>query len=171
MQRFCTPLFTFAVAAALLAAAPAIARDYTLKSLKIVDPYARATPPGARTGGAYLTIENHGRDNDQLVRAASPVADSTELHTMRMEGEVMRMRAVTAIGIPAGAKMALTPGGYHVMFVGLRKPLVAGERIPLALTFQKAGTIDVEVTVAPLDAGAAPAHMPGMGMPPPQPAH
>ena len=170
MQRLCKTLYACALAAALLASAPAMARDYTLKSLTIVNPNARATPPGARSGGAYLTIENHGRDNDQLVRAASPVADSTELHTMRMEGEVMRMRAVTAIGIPAGAKMALTPGGYHVMFVGLRKPLVAGEQVPLALTFQKAGTIDVEVTVAPLDGGAARAHVPGMGMPAPQPA-
>lgn len=171
MQRPYASLLTFAMAAALLAVTPAVARDYTLNGLKIIDPYARATPPGARSGGAFLTIENHGRENDQLIRVESPVAASTELHAMRMEGDVMRMRAVTSIGIPAGSKMALAPGGYHVMFIGLKKPLVAGERIPLALTFEKAGTIDVEVTVAPLDAGAPPAHGPGMGMPAPRPAH
>jgi copper(I)-binding protein len=169
MQRLCLPVHAFALAAALLFCAPAVARDYTLKSLTIVDPHARATPPGARTGGAYLTIENHGRDNDQLVRASSPIADSTELHAMRMEGNVMRMRGVTAIGVPAGSRMALTPGGYHVMFVGLRKPLVAGDHVPLALTFEKAGTVDVEVTVTPLDAAASSPRMPGMDMPAPHP--
>ena len=169
MQRLHVPLYAFAVAVALLASAQAAAGNYTLKSLKIVNPYARATPPGARSGGAYLTIENHGRDNDQLIRAESPVAASTELHTMRMEGEVMRMRAVTSIGIPAGATMALAPGGYHVMLVGLKKPLVAGERVPLALTFEKAGTIDVEVTVAPLDSAASPPAVGGMHMPAPHP--
>jgi periplasmic copper chaperone A len=171
MQRLRKPLYAFALTAALLAGAPAMARDYTLKSLTIVNPNARATPPGARTGGAYLTIENHGKDNDQLVRASSPVADSTELHTMRMEGGVMHMRAVTSIGIPAGATMSLAPGGYHVMFIGLKKPLVAGQAVPLALTFAKAGTVDVEVTVAPLDSAASPPPTHGMGMPASPPAH
>lgn len=169
MQTFRLPLHAFAFTAALLSCAPAVARDYTLKSLTIVNPHARATPPGARTAGAYLTIENRGRDNDQLVRAASPIADSTELHAMRMEGNVMRMRGVTAIGVPAGSRMALTPGGYHVMFVGLRKPLVAGDHVPLALTFEKAGTVDVEVTVTPLDAAASNPRMPRMDMPAPHP--
>ena len=171
MQRRYTPFCAFALTVALLASAPAMARDYTLKSLTIVNPNARATPPGARTGGAYLTIENRGKDNDQLIRAASPVADSTELHTMRMEGDVMRMRAVTSIGIPAGATMSLAPGGYHVMFIGLKKPLVAGQSVPLKLTFAKAGTVDVEVTVAPLDGAASPPPMHGMGMPASPPAH
>ncbi len=169
MQRLRLPVHAFALTAALLFCAPAVARDYTLKSLTIVDPHARATPPGARTAGAYLTIENGGRDNDQLVRASSPIADSTELHAMRMEGDVMRMRGVTAIGVPAGSKMALTPGGYHVMFVGLRKPLVAGDHVPLALTFEKAGTVDVDVTVTPLDAAASSPRMPGADMPAPHP--
>ena len=171
MQRLCKPLYAFALTAALFASAPAMARDYTLKSLTIVNPNARATPPGARSGGAYLTIENRGKDNDELIRAASPVAASTELHTMRTEGDVMRMRAVTSIGIPAGATMSLAPGGYHVMFVGLKKPLVAGQAVPLTLTFAKAGTIDVEVTVTPLDSAASPPPMRGMGMPASPPAH
>jgi len=171
MQRRHMPLYAFALAAALLASTPAIARDYTLKSLTIVDPNTRATPPGARSGGAYLAIENHGKDNDQLIRAASPIAASTELHTMRMEGDVMRMRAVTSIGIPAGSTMSLAPGGYHVMFIGLKKPLVAGDAVPLTLTFEKAGTIDVEVHVAPLDAAASPPPMRGMDAPASPPAH
>jgi copper(I)-binding protein len=171
MQRLCTPLYAFALAAALLASAPALARDYTLKSLTIVNPHARATPPGARSGGAFLAIENHGKDNDQLIRAVSPIAASTELHTMRMEGDVMRMRAVTSIGIPAGSTMSLAPGGYHVMFIGLKKPLVAGDVVPLTLTFEKAGTIDVEATVAPLDTAASPPPMRGMDRGASPPAH
>src|SRR5512135_693406 len=172
MQRLRKPLYAFALGAALLACAPAMARDYTLKSLTIVDPNARATPPGARSGGAYLTIQNHGKDNDELIGATSPIAASTELHTMRMEGDVMRMRAVTSIGIPAGSTMSLAPDGYHVMFVGLKKPLVAGKVVPLTLKFAKAGTIDVEVTVTPLDSAASPASMHGgMGMPASRPAH
>jgi len=176
MQRPFTPLHALALAAtlvasALVASAPAIGRDYMLRNLTIVNPYAHATPAGARSGGAYLTIENHGKDNDQLIRAASPIAASTELHTMRMEGDVMRMRAVTSIGIPAGSTMSLAPGGYHVMFIGLKKPLVAGDAVPLTLTFEKAGTIDVEVTVAPLDAAASPPPMRGMDAPASPPAH
>ena len=172
MQSLSKPLYAFALAAALLASAPAMARDYTLKGLTIVNPNARATPPGARSGAAYLTIENHGYDNDELIGAASPIAASTELHTMRMQGDVMRMRAVTSIGIPAGSTMSLAPDGYHVMFVGLKKPLVAGEVVPLTLKFAKAGTIDVVVVVAPLDAAASPSPMHGgMGMPTSPPAH
>ncbi|HET7261760.1 MAG TPA: copper chaperone PCu(A)C [Casimicrobiaceae bacterium] len=142
------------VAALALAGAPAEARDYSLGALRIVEPYARATPPGARTAGAWLRIENRGTANDELVGVASPVADSAELHVMRMEGTVARMRPVGAIGIPAGAVVALVPSGYHVMLVGLHQPLVAGGNFPLTLSFAKAGKIEVEVSVIALDAAA-----------------
>lgn len=143
-----------AVFTAVLTSEPAYAKDYTLKELRIVQPYARATPPGARTAGAYFRIENRGNGNDELVRAASPLADSVELHLMRMDGNVARMRAVNRLGIPAGAVVTLAPNGYHVMLVGLKRPLVAGDRFPLTLTFAKAGAVDIDVDVIALTAPA-----------------
>jgi hypothetical protein len=169
MQALHSPWFVLVFTAALGISASALAHDYALKNLRIINPTARATPPGARTGGAYLTIENRGRDNERLVRVASPVADSAQLHMMRVEGGMMRMRDVTSVGIPAGSVMTLAPGGYHVMLVGLKRPLVAGDAFPLALTFEKSGTIEVLVTITELDAStASPAA--GMSMPAPHPA-
>jgi periplasmic copper chaperone A len=125
------------------ATAQSSARD----SLRIEHPYARPTPPGARTGGAYLTIDNRGNEPDRLLRVATPAAGAAEIHSMTMEGNVMRMRAVAAVEIPARATTALKPGGYHVMLMDLKQPLVAGETLPLSLTFAKAGRIDVTARV------------------------
>jgi copper(I)-binding protein len=126
-----------------------------LKELRIVHPYARATPPGARSGGIYLVVENAGKEADRLVGAASPAARIVEIHAMRMEGNMMRMRPVAALDIPAGGKATLAPGGYHVMLSDLHAPLVAGATVPLTLKFEKAGTIDVTVDVEAAGAGHA----------------
>jgi periplasmic copper chaperone A len=130
-----------------LCVAPALANDYALSSLKIEHPYARATPPGARTGGAYLIVQNEGKLPDRLVRVSSPVAKSAAIHSMTMDGNMMRMRVVRSLDIPPGAKVTLSPGGYHVMLVDIAHPLVPGEQVPLTLTFEKAGTIDVRADV------------------------
>jgi hypothetical protein len=143
-----------AALAAFVLAAPAAAHDYMLGSLRIGHPYARPTPPGARTGGAYFTLENTGRDADRLVRVASPAAGSAELHSMTMDGNVMRMRAVAALDVPAGRKVTLgTDSGYHVMLLDLKHPLAPGDKVPLTLTFERAGTIDVEAGVEAASAG------------------
>ncbi|MGE5171185.1 MAG: copper chaperone PCu(A)C [Rudaea sp.] len=134
-------------------AAPAAAADYTLKDLRILHPYARPTPPGARSGGIYLVVENVGKEADRLVGAASPAAKIAEIHSMRMEGNVMRMRPIAALDIPPGGKATLAPGGYHVMLSDLHAPLVAGTTVPLTLEFEKAGTIEVRADVEA--AGAA----------------
>ena len=123
------------------------ARDYTLKDLSIVHPSARPTPPGARVGGAYFTLENRGRADDRLVHVESPVAGAAELHSMAMEGNLMKMRQLAALDVPAGAKVVLSPGGYHVMLVDLKRPLVAGQAFPIRLTFERAGTIEVSAQV------------------------
>jgi copper(I)-binding protein len=135
-------------------ALPAVAADYRLQSVRIEDAYARPTPPGARTGGAYFTVENQGGQADRLLRVSSPAAKSAEIHKMTMDGNIMRMRSVPSLDIPAGAKVTLRPGGYHVMLVGLERPLVAGQHVPLTLTFEKAGTIDVHADVEAAPAGA-----------------
>ena len=145
-----------AVVIALACANVASAHDYTLQRLRIDHPFARATPPGARSGGIYMTIENGGTAVDRLVRVASPAAASVELHSMTMDGNVMRMRAITGLDIAPGAKVTLGSSGYHVMLVGLAKPLAVGDRFPLTLTFEKAGSVDVSVFVEGMtDSGPA----------------
>ena len=146
------------VAALSLGSANALAHDYTLEDLRIEHPYARPTPPGARTGAAYLTIRNAGRESDRLVRVSSPVAASADLHSMTMEGNLMKMRQVSSIGIPAGTTVMLGSGGYHVMLVGLVHPLVAGGDVSLTLTFERSGSIDVSAPVVPLSMDAQSAH-------------
>ncbi|MGH8807677.1 MAG: copper chaperone PCu(A)C [Noviherbaspirillum sp.] len=137
---------TFAVA--ILAGTVAHAQEYKLKDLRIEHPYARATVPNQPSGGAYLTIENRGKNADKLVAASSPVAKSVEIHTMSMEGDVMKMREVGELELKPAAKIEMMPGqGYHLMLLGLRQPLKAGDKFPLSLTFEKAGKTDVTVSV------------------------
>lgn len=139
---------TFLFLPAMLASALACAQNYQLKDLRIAHPYARATAPHQPSGGAYLTVENKGKTADRLLAAASPVAKSVEIHTMSMDGNVMKMREVGAIEIKPAAKIEMKPGaGYHLMLLGLRQPLKAGDKFPLVLTFEKAGKTEVSVTV------------------------
>lgn len=133
------------------------AHDYTLGAIRIGHPWARATAPAAPAAGAYMTLSNAGAA-DRLLAVSAAVADSVELHTMSMDGNVMRMRKLEqGIELPAGQTVELKPGGLHVMFIGLKKPLKEGERFPLALRFEKAGTLTVEVKVEGMGA-APPAH-------------
>jgi periplasmic copper chaperone A len=121
-------------------------------NLHIDRAYARATMPGQTSGGAYVTIENKGKDADRLISASSPAAKSVEIHTMSMDGNVMRMREVPHIDITPGAKITMKPGdGYHIMLIGIKQPLKAGDKVPLTLTFEKSGKVDVEVLVAQKD--------------------
>ncbi len=147
-----------AVAAGCLPPALASAHDYTLASLAVDSPFARATPPGATIGGAYMTIENSGKADDTLVGASSPLAGSVQIHTMSMDGNVMRMREIGTLPLPAGKRVALQPGGFHLMLVDLKKPLVANAHVPLTLEFAHAGKLDVDVVVQAMGAGAPAAH-------------
>ncbi len=130
-------------------AAPLHAADYQLGKLHMEQPSARPTRPGQPSGGAYVTIENRGASADRLISAQTPVAGRTEIHTMHMDGNVMRMREIGAIDIPAGSTVRMRPGeGYHLMLMELKQALKAGERFPLTLQFEKAGKIDVTVEVS-----------------------
>jgi copper(I)-binding protein len=142
----------------MLVADAALAQQYTLHDLRIDHPFARATPPGAQSGSVYATIENRGTSKDRLVRVASPAAASVELHSMTMDGNVMRMRAIGGLDIEPGAKVTLGSAGYHVMLVGLVRPLVAGDRIPVTLTFQKAGAVDVTAVVEAMTPSGSTTH-------------
>src|SRR6185369_1359316 len=118
-------LIAFALLGALIAS-PLAAQDFTLGSLKIVQPWARATV--TPTGGAYLAIDNQGAA-DRLVKVETGIAKA-ELHNHIMDGGVMKMRAVDAIPVPAG-RTALSPGGYHIMLIGLKAPLKEGTTFAL----------------------------------------
>ena len=130
----------------------AVAHDFQLKSLVVSNPFSRATPPGAKIAGAFMSIENRGKEADRLVGVTSPVAGLVEIHEMAMDGAVMKMRAVSGIELKPGATLALKPGGYHMMLEDLKAPLKEGDEIPLRLTFEKAGTIDVSVKVEAMGA-------------------
>jgi periplasmic copper chaperone A len=96
--------------------------------------WVKATVPGQKVGAAYMELKS--TESAALVSAASPAAGVTEVHEMKMEGGVMKMRAVERIELPAGETVKLEPGGYHVMLMGLRKPLKAGEMVPITLTVE-----------------------------------
>jgi len=115
--------------------------------IRVEQPYARATVPGQMAGGGYLQLQNTGKAADRLLSVSTGVSASAELHTMSMDGDVMRMREVDGIDVPAGQKVELKPGGLHIMFMGLKAPLKAGDSFPATLKFQKAGDVKVTVTV------------------------
>jgi copper(I)-binding protein len=146
-------LCALALAAVALAAA---AHSYTAGTLKIAHPWSRATVPG-QPGGGFLKIENTGKTADRLLGGSTPVAERVELHTMAMDGNVMRMREVQSIDLPPGQTVALEPGRLHLMLMGLKAPLKADTKVPLTLKFEKAGEVKVELKVEAADFGG-PAH-------------
>lgn len=149
-----TRLLSLTAAASVLASS-AWAADYRLGSLEIEQPWTRATPPTAKAGGGFVTITNKGTTADRLVAARSAASDKVELHEMKMDGSVMRMRELEkGVEIPAGATVMLKPGGYHIMFMELKAPFAKDAKVPVTLVFEKAGTIDVPFTVEAMGAGA-----------------
>ncbi len=140
-------LALIAVLAALFVS-PALAADYTAGSLKISGPWARATPKGAPVGGGYMTITNTGTAPDRLIGGATGISSSFEVHEMSMDGGVMRMRMLDkGLEIKPGETVTLKPGGYHVMFMGLKEQLKQGESFKGTLTFEKAGKVEVEYKI------------------------
>lgn len=135
------------------AAGAAIAHEYKLGSLQIIHPWARATPKGAAVAGGYLKIINHGTTADRLVGGSIVAADKFEIHEMKMENGVMRMRPLAqGIEIKPGATVELKPESYHLMFMSLKAPFEQGKRIKGTLVFEKAGTIEVEFVVESMGA-------------------
>ncbi|QWD63141.1 copper chaperone PCu(A)C [Polynucleobacter sp. MWH-UH25E] len=115
--------------------------------IKIEGAYTRATAPGQQVAGGFMKIDNKGNVADQLVSASSPAAGEVQLHEMAMEGNVMKMRQVKDIAVPAGGSVELKPGGYHLMFLNLKGPFTAGQTVPVKLKFAKAGELEVKMPV------------------------
>jgi hypothetical protein len=116
--------------------------------VKVTHVWARSTAPGQNVAAAYLDIVSSAPA--ALVKAESPAAKVVELHEMKMEGDVMKMRAVPKIELPAGKEVKLEPGGLHVMLIDIKQPLKVGEKVPLTLVIDAGGkterlTVDAEV--------------------------
>ncbi len=129
------------------------AAEFRIGQIKIEQPFARATVAGQKAAGGFMKIENKG-PADQLIAASSPVAGEMQLHTMVMDGNVMKMREVKAIDVPANGSVELKPGGLHLMFMDIKTPLKAGETVPVKLRFQKAGEVEIRVPVREMGGGS-----------------
>ena len=146
------------VAAALLASAATL--PAWAANVSVTDAWARATMPGQKVSGAYMQIRSDA--DSRLVGASSPAVPRVEMHEMKMDGDVMRMREVKAIELPKGKTVSLEPGGYHIMLMNLAKPIAAGEVIPLVLTVESGGkqqTIEVKAEArSPMGGGMSMQH-------------
>ena len=149
---------TFLIALGLAATAAAWAQGAAPVTAQA--PWARASVQGQRATGAFVTLT--ATEPLTLVGASSPVAGVTEVHEMKLDGDVMRMRAVDGLALPANRPVQLKPGGYHLMLQELKAPLMPNTSIPLTLTFRTAAgqqrqlTLQVPVsTIPPREAGAA----------------
>jgi copper(I)-binding protein len=155
------------ILAAVLAAAltmSAQAQDITAGTLKISAPWTRATPKGASVGGGYLTITNTGTAPDRLVSGTSDVSSRFEIHEMSMDNGVMKMRSMPkGLEIKPGETVTFRPGGYHVMFMGLKQPFEQGKRVKATLEFEKAGKVELDFAVEGVGAQTGGSHS-GMQM-------
>ncbi len=121
---------------------------FMLGDLVIENVAARETVPGAKVGGGYLTITNKGSTSDTLISGETDIANELQIHEMKMEGDVMKMRQLEqGIVIEPGATVTLKPGGMHIMFMSLQSPLVKDTRFKATLNFAKSGAIDIDFPV------------------------
>lgn len=146
------------VGAYVLAGPVARAEEVKAGDLVITQAWSRATPPGAKIGAGYLTIENKGTTADRLTGITSEAAGKIEVHEMSMNNGVMKMRPVEGgLAIDPGKTVKLAPGGYHLMMMDLKKPLKQGDEVPVTLDFAKAGKVAVTLDVEGVGA-QGPAH-------------
>ncbi len=157
-----------ALAFAQLSGTPAQAADYHVGSIHIAQPWARATPKGASTGAAYMTITNNGNTPDRVSCLSSDASDKCQIHLMAMDNKgVMTMRPVEGgLEIKPGETVTFKPSSLHLMLVGLKQPLEQGNEVKATLKFDSAGTVDVEYPIAGIGAAApnAPANESGTMM-------
>lgn len=144
------PHFALACITAFLVAtiAASLAQGTPAEVIRIEKAWARSTPNGATTGAAYMTIYNDGAASDRLVAGSTPYAQTVQIHEMTVIDNVMQMRQLKdGLAIPPHGSAVLKPGGYHVMLIGLNRPLKAGDALPLTLTFEKFGRVDLSVPI------------------------
>ena len=138
-----------------LAAPAAQATDYDVGSIHISQPWSRATPKGASSGAAYMTITNNGKTPDRVSCVSSDASAECQIHTMTMDNGVMLMRPVEGgLEIKPGETVTLKPGGFHMMLLNLKHPLEQGNTVKATLKFDTAGTVDVDYPIAAIGAAA-----------------
>jgi copper(I)-binding protein len=129
---------------------------FKLGDLTVTSPWTRATPGGAKIAGGYLKITNHGASADRFVGVKSDTSDRVEIHEMSMSDGVMKMRPLpNGLEIKPGETVELKSGGYHLMFMDLKRPLKQGDTLKATLQFEKAGSLDVDFKVNALGATGA----------------
>src|ERR1700744_5408459 len=150
---------------ACLFAAPLRAEEVKAGDLVITRSWSRATPHGAKTGGGYLTIENKGATPDRLIGGSADVAGKLEVHEVAMAGRVMKVLPLDkGLAIDPGQTVKLAPGGYHLMMFDLKSPLKQGDTLPVTLTFEKAGKVNVSLAVEGIGAQGPDGAAGGMNM-------
>jgi copper(I)-binding protein len=148
-----------------VSAAPTFAADYDVGSIHIAQPWSRATPKGAKAGAGYMTITNKGTTLDKVSCVSDDASARCEIHSMTMEGGVMKMRPVEGgLEIKPGETITLAPMGFHVMFRDLKQPLEQGKTVKATLKFDKAGSVDVEYPILAVGATAPGSASGGMKM-------
>jgi len=149
-------LKTLIVAAALLVA-PSLVQAHEVKAgnLELIHPHIRASMGQSPTTAGYLTILNNGKTADRLLSVSCACAASVTVHEMKMTGSMASMAQVPSVEIPAGGKVTLAPGGLHLMVMGLKAPIKAGDRVEMVLTFEKTGAVKT-----PFEAADRPASPP-----------
>ena len=141
------------------AAASLVAQAAWAANISVTDAWARATMPGQPVSGAYMQIRSDA--DAHLLSVSSSVVPRVEVHEMSMDGGVMRMREVKAIDLPKGKTVSLQPGGFHIMLMNLKKPIAAGDVIPLTLVVESGGkrqTVEVKAVARAMDMGGGAMH-------------
>ena len=143
----------YAVVALLSMCGAVSSQQFEKDGLVIGHPWTRVTPEGAKAGAGYLTITNSGKEADKLTGGTFEGAEQVQIHEMKMEGDKMTMRQLTdGIEIKPGSTVTFAPGSYHLMFLGLKKPIAKGPNAKGSLSFEKAGNVDVEYKVEDIGA-------------------
>jgi copper(I)-binding protein len=136
-------------------AVPVQAADYDVGPIHIAQPWARATPNGAKSGVGYMTVTNNGSTPDRLSCVSSDASAECQLHIMTMDKGVMKMRPVNGgLEIKPSETVTLKPSSTHLMFLNLKHPLEQGSTVAATLLFEKAGTVQVEFPIAAIGAAA-----------------
>lgn len=152
-MKILSALLTLSVLAApVFVSSIALAQGAAKPVITITDAYAFAVPDGAKVGAAFMTLTYaNGTDivPDRITHVSTPAAGKSEIHTMTLDNNVMTMRPVDSFPLPPTGSFALKPDGVHVMLIGLKRNLKAGEQFPLTLTFAKAGEVKVDVKIRP----------------------
>ncbi|MBZ9772356.1 copper chaperone PCu(A)C [Mesorhizobium sp. CO1-1-8] len=148
-------IVAFALALLFATVHPLWAQEFRTDDIEIIHPWSRATPEGSEVAAGYLTLKNLGNSADRLVAATGEIAGMTQIHEMSVDANgVMTMKRLgEGLEIPVGGEVTLKPGSFHIMFMDLKKPVKEGQPFKGTLTFEKAGTVEIEYSVDAIGGG------------------